>query len=109
MRSFIAEGRLTTRHMAEVLLGREVFPAKLRQAILTAVDPAVTDRHPVSVLNTLRTLSPELELQEQFEPTEDGQWCCRLQAADQQQAVVAASKSQARQDAALALLQALAT
>lgn len=106
--SFIEEGRLTTRHMAEVLLGREVFPAKLRRAVLTAVDPTVTDRHPVSVLNTLRTLSPELELQEQFEPTEEGQWCCQLQAGGQQEAVVAPSKAQARQDAALALLQALA-
>jgi ribonuclease R len=108
VRSFIREERLTTRHMAEVLLGGAVFPAQLRQQVLTAIDPSATDRHPVSVLNTLKTLSPEWAVREQFEQSGDGQWCCRLEAAGRVAAAAAGAKAQARQEAALALLRTLA-
>ena len=101
VRSFIREERLTTRHMAEVLLGGAVFPAQLRQQVLTAIDPSATDRHPVSVLNTLKTLSPEWAVREQFEQSGDGQWCCRLEAAGRVAAAAAGAKAQARQEAAL--------
>ncbi len=94
IRSFVTSGRISSRHIAEVLAAGPLYSIELRQTVLSVVHPQSTDLHPVSVLNTLRTVA-DLTVTEEFEQGQ-ADWQCHLLLEDQRISATGSGKAQAR-------------